>query len=105
MFVLTAGLLPFLVPEAYVFEVLVSYRHRCVADHLAASDYVQVIYPESDMAAFEAERLRQGRETVSRRTFVVDGFRHQSDVIRVELWYRFAEHAVGLSSRIGEACS
>jgi len=105
MFVLTAGLLPFLVPEAYVFEVLVSYRHRCVADHLAASDYVQVIYPESDMAAFEAERLRQGRETVSRRTFVVDGFRHQSDVIRVELWYRFAEHAVGLSSRIGEACN
>lgn len=104
MFVLTGGLLPFLVPEAYVFEALVSYRHRCVADYLAAADYVQVVYPDSKADAFEAERVRQGRERVSRRTLVVDGLRHQLQPIRVELWFRLAEQPVRLSSRIGDAC-
>lgn len=104
MLVLTGGRLPYLVPDSYVFEKLVSYRHACRPEVAAAADYIQVVYPESEVGSVAAERERQGRQLVSHRSFAATGFRDAPVTINVELWYRLADGPIPLPGRVGGAC-
>lgn len=84
----TGGLLPHLLPEAYVLEQLVSYRHDCKPALEPIADYAQIIYVANDTANIARERERQGREVVAQFTLEADGLRDKPLLLVVEIWYR-----------------
>lgn len=86
----TGGLLPHLLPEAYVLEQLVSYRHDCKPALEPIADYAQVIYVANDAANIARERERQGREVVAQFALEADGLRVRPLPLVVEVWYRRA---------------
>ncbi|HTP97737.1 MAG TPA: hypothetical protein VMN56_00340 [Casimicrobiaceae bacterium] len=100
----TGGMLPYLLPESYVFEQLVSYRHRCKPALEPLADYAQVIYDETNAEAIEGERIRQGREVIARFTLTADGLRAKPLPLAVEIWYRPSRAPNPLPSKAGEPC-
>ena len=98
------GLLPFLLPDAYVLEQLVSYRHGCRIAPEPLADYLQVIYVEEDSEAIARERMQQGREVIGRWTFVADGLREKPQALAVEIWYRPSAIPLTLPETIGAPC-
>lgn len=74
-----AGALPWELPDAYVFEPLVSFRHRCGFDGRMGADYIQIIWPrhgsvEGQLGAVSGARL------VSHAAIVFDGSPQNFDV-------------------------
>ena len=55
----TGGALPYLLPEAYVLEHLVSFRHHCKPALEPLADYAQVIYDADTAETVARERVRQ----------------------------------------------
>lgn len=104
LLVSTGGLLPYLMPEAYVFEQLVSYRHDCKAALEPLADYVQAIFPSDQSARFAEERMRLGRESIARFTFDADGLRNEPQTIVVEVWYRASDAPNSLPPKLRGAC-
>lgn len=100
----TGGLLPYLLPEAYTLEKLVSYRPHCEIALEPLADYVQVIYRGADVAAVAAERSRRDRELLAQEVLRIDGLLPRPDELYVELWYRRSTAANRLPPRIGDAC-
>jgi len=98
------GLLPFLLPDAYVLEQLVSYRHRCRVPLEPLADYLQVIYADEHRESIARERVRQNREAIGRWTFVADGLRDKPRVVAVEIWYRASTIPLNLPETIGAPC-
>ena len=98
------GLLPFLLPDAYVLEQLVSYRHRCRVSLEPLADYLQVIYADEHRESIARERVRQNREAIGRWTFVADGLRDKPRVVAVEIWYRASTIPLNLPETIGAPC-
>jgi hypothetical protein len=105
MLVLTGGLLPYLLPDAYTLERLVSFRHACAPDLRLMADYEQVVYPRDAGDAFAAERRRRNAEVVSSYELVVDGVQAHAATIVVEMWYAPAQSDVVLPRRIDEPCT
>jgi len=100
----TGGMLPYLLPSAYVLETLVTYRHHCKPDLDLLADYVQVIYRGEQVAAIEAELLRRGQDRVARETIRVDGFTPHPYDVNVDLWYRRSNAPNPLPAKIGDPC-
>jgi hypothetical protein len=68
-----AGIMPFYYPDAYIYEILVSYRHHCRYDWKYDADYVNIIYP---LHGPLDKQLSQGFEhfsLVSSYTFEFEG--------------------------------
>jgi hypothetical protein len=84
----TGGALPYHLPEAYVLEQLVSYRHRCKPPLEPLADYAQVIYVAHAAEEVARERSRMGRDVVARFTLEADGLRESPMPLVVEIWYR-----------------
>jgi len=100
----TGGLLPHLLPEAYVLEQLVSYRHDCKPALEPIADYAQVIYAANDAANIAREREKQGREVVAQFTLEADGLRDKPLPLVVEIWYRPASASNPLPPMVRGPC-
>jgi hypothetical protein len=100
----TGGALPYHLPEAYVLEQLVSFRHDCKPFLEPLADYAQVIYDTGTAEDVARERARQQREVVARFTLVADGLREKPLPLAIEIWYRRAEIPNPLPRRIGDPC-
>jgi hypothetical protein len=100
----TGGMLPYRLPDAYVLEMLASYRHRCRPDLAAMADYQQVIYPAAASDQVAAERRAQGQELVHRQTFRADGLRAEPLELALEIWYQPNPQPLTLPSTIARPC-
>jgi arabinofuranosyltransferase len=80
-----AGLLPWRLPEAYVFEDLVSWRRACFPDrrqHAALADYVHLMTPWFGPPAEQLPGPADRWETIWQRTALFDGERQTWMVMR-----------------------
>jgi hypothetical protein len=71
-----AGLLPWRLPEAYVFEDLVSWRRACFPDrrrHALLADYVHLVTPWSGTVAEQLPGPSDRWEQIWQRTTLFDG--------------------------------
>lgn len=68
-----AGILPYYLRDSYVFEDLVSYRHRCHASTLASADYVHLITPRHGTVREQLGTLVASLTLVSDRRIPFDG--------------------------------
>ena len=100
----TGGILPFLLPEAYVLEHLVSFRHACKPALEPLADYAQVIYVADTADMVARERARQQRDVVARFTMEADGLRDRPMPLVIEIWHRKSALANPLPSGIREPC-
>jgi hypothetical protein len=100
----TGGALPYHLPEAYVLEQLVSYRHRCKPPLEPLADYAQVIYAAPTAHEVARERSRTGREVVARFTLEADGLRQSPMPLAVEIWYRPNDMANPIPSTVHAPC-
>jgi len=100
----TGGALPYLLPEAYVLEHLVSFRHHCKAALEPLADYAQVIYDADTVETVAQERGRQQREVVARFTVHADGLREKPMPLVIEIWHRAMPAPNPLPSRVREPC-
>jgi hypothetical protein len=100
----TGGALPFLLPEAYVLEHLMSFRHDCKPLLEPLADYAQVIYVADTADTVAHERARQQRDVVARFTMEADGLRDRPMPLVIELWYRKSSLPNPLPSRVREQC-
>jgi len=86
---LTGGTLPYLLPSAYVFETLVSYRHHCGGDLASAADYVQLIQnadaPVSPAARFGVDA--RNWQLVSKHVIEATGLQEKPYRLRIDIWY------------------
>lgn len=104
--VLTGGTLPYRLPEAYVLESLVSYRHRCSVGNLASfADYVQVVQnadaPSSSAQLFGGDAAWQ---LISKHEITVDGLQNKPYRLRVDIWYQERPAPLILPQRINAPC-
>ncbi|MFO1305781.1 MAG: hypothetical protein U1F54_18795 [Burkholderiales bacterium] len=100
----TGGRLPFLLPDAYVFEQLVSYRHECKPALEPLADYSQVIYDANESTEVARQRVLQGREVVARFELEASGLRAEPLPLVIEIWYRAAEAPNPLPPRLSGQC-
>jgi hypothetical protein len=80
-----AGLLPWLLPEAYVFEALVSWRRACPPEprqHALVADYVHLMTPWFGTLEEQLPGPPERWETVWQRTELFDGERQTWMVVR-----------------------
>jgi hypothetical protein len=103
MAVQTAGVLPFLVPDAYVLELLVSYRHACPSPHQAAADYWQVFrdVPSGDDGPLPAPA---GWDLISVHNVDVTVLAQSPHRVAVELWFQPHPAEPSLPPTIDGAC-
>jgi hypothetical protein len=104
MAVQTAGVLPFFLPDAYVLELLVSYRHSCPSPHQAAADYWQVF---RDVPAGEEAPLPMpaGWYLISAHNVDVTALAQPPHRVSVELWFQPYPAEPRLPATINGACS
>ena len=88
--VLTGGTLPYDLPDAYVLETLVSYRHHCSANLASSADYVQVIQnadaPLGPRQIFGEED--RGWQLVSKHEITVRGLQDDPYRVRIDIWHQ-----------------
>jgi hypothetical protein len=101
----TGGILPYELPDAYVLEVLASYRHRCRPDIAAMADYQQVIYPAGERSQVEAARRASGQSLVAGDVVVADGLRPQPLPLAVQVWFVPNPAPLTLPPSIGGDCT
>ena len=80
-----AGLLPWRLPQAYIFEDLVSWRRACFPDHrqnAALADYVHLMTPWFGTLAEQLPGPADRWETIWQRTELFDGERQTWMVVR-----------------------
>jgi hypothetical protein len=92
------GALPWELPQAYVFEQLVSFRHRCAVDGRKAADYIQVMWPRHGPLESQLEAV-PGARLVSHTAIVFDGRMENLDVF-------FNPHPISnpLPGRVDQPC-
>jgi hypothetical protein len=100
----TGGTLPYELPDAYVLEVLASYRHRCRPDIVAMADYQQVIYAADERAQVAAARRAIGQTLVASDVVVADGWRPKPLPLAVEIWFVPNPAPLTLPPAIGGEC-
>jgi len=100
----TGGMLPYMLPDAYVLEMLASYRHRCRPELAAMADYHQVVYAAQDRADVENRRVASGQTLVSRQTVVAGGVLDSPLELLLEIWHEPNPSPLTLPRAIGEAC-
>jgi hypothetical protein len=100
----TGGMLPYMLPDAYVLEMLASYRHRCRPELAAMADYQQVAYSAQDRADVEKRRIASGQTLVSRQTVVADGLLDAPLELTLEIWHEPNPSPLTLPRTIGDAC-
>jgi hypothetical protein len=98
-------MLPYLLPDAYVLELLASYRHNCQPDLAAMADYQQVAYATHDRDDVEQRRIASGQTLVNRQTIVADGLRKSPLDLTLDIWYAPNPSPLTLPRTIGEACA
>jgi hypothetical protein len=103
---LTGGMLPYLLPTAYVYEALVSYRRQCNLDPRPAADYMQVIHSEANPKS-PAELFGENAGSwtlISKHVIKATGLEFKPYGLRVDIWYNRAPQPLMLSSRIDLPC-
>ena len=104
--VLTGGILPYYLPEAYTLETLVSYRHHCEANLVSSADYIQFIQdadaPSSIVQHYGSEAAAW--TLVSKHEMTVQGLQDKPFRLRVDIWYQQRPGPVTLPSGINEPC-
>jgi hypothetical protein len=68
-----AGLMPYQLREAYIYEDLVSYRRECRYDWGLSADYLHIVAPRHGETASQLPRPEASYELVSRRRIVFNG--------------------------------
>jgi arabinofuranosyltransferase len=68
-----AGVVPWLIPDAYVYEVLASARHDCEIDAKYHADYVQLISPRMGTPETAFPSGWTEADVISRRSMIFDG--------------------------------
>ena len=103
MAVQTAGVLPFFLPDAYVLELLVSYRHLCPSPHQAAADYWQVF---RDLPAGEAAAAPMPPHwyLISAHNVDVTALTQPPHRVSVELWFQPYPAEPRLPATVDGAC-
>ena len=88
--VLTGGTLPYSLPDAYILETLVSYRHHCSGNFALFADYVQIIQnadaPLGPRQIFGEED--RGWELVSKHELTVRGLQDNHYRVRIDIWHQ-----------------
>jgi arabinofuranosyltransferase len=74
-----AGVLPWELPNAYVLEQLVSFRHRCEVDRRKVADYFTVIWPREGPLEAQLDGV-PGARLVGHAAIVFDGEAQNFDV-------------------------
>lgn len=94
-----AGRLPAAMPEAYVFEALVSYRHHCHGPWTAYADYIQLLTPRHGDRAAQLGPVAGSARLVESRQLRFDGTDES-----FEVWFNPHPLPMSLPSRVGGSC-
>jgi hypothetical protein len=104
--VLTGGLLPYHLPEAYTLETLVSYRHRCHIDLPRFADYAQLVQnADAPSASVPLSGAGEGWQLISKHELTADGWQNKPFRLRVDVWYHSDPLPVPLPARVDQPCA
>lgn len=105
LFVRTGGMVPWVVPDSYVLEELVSFRHRCRPDLEPMADYVQMIYSGRDAPAAETMRKQQGRTVIAHDVLMAGGLWPEPMEVHVATWFGPTRQGLILPERVDMPCT
>jgi hypothetical protein len=103
LLVMTGGTLPYLLPDAYVLELLVSYRHRCKPELYPLADYLQVVHKQNESVSLPNAGGEQWKR-VSSHPFSARGLEANAIDGVVEIWFRRNHSPLTLPADINGAC-
>lgn len=103
LLVMTGGTLPYLLPDAYVLELLVSYRHRCKPELYPLADYLQVVHKQNESVSLPNADAEQW-ERVSSHSFNARGLETNAIDGVVEIWFRRNHSSLTLHADINGVC-
>ena len=105
LLVMTGGTLPYLLPDAYVLELLISYRHRCKPALYPFADYLQVVHRENEPIKLPGSGVDAGEwERISSHRFSAQGLEKAPIDGVVEIWFRRNHSPLTLPADINGAC-
>jgi arabinofuranosyltransferase len=92
-----AGILPYYMPDAHVFEVLVSFRKKCKIDEINSADYVHLVFPgdgtlEDQLGDFHGE-------LIDSQVIIFNGAKQN-----FEVWFNYNPIDNQLSAKVNDAC-
>ena len=103
--VMTGGTLPYLLPDAYVLEPLISYRHRCKPELYPFADYLQVVHKANESIQLPNAGSDAGPwERISAHSFAAQGLQKDPIDAVVEIWFRRNHSPPTLPTDINGPC-
>ncbi len=105
VFILPGGVMPYFYPEAYIYETLVSYRHRCSYVLFESADYLQLIYPaaQADYPTKVFEHRVANWERISAHKIVARGYAPPME-LAIDLYYQRRPAPNRLPPKIYQSC-
>jgi len=105
LLVMTGGILPYLLPDSYVLESLVSYRHQCKPELYRFADYVQVVHKAGESIQLPLDGAnREPWQRISAHAFTVRGLHRDPIDAVVEIWFRQNHSPLTLPPDIDGPC-
>jgi len=94
------GLVPYLIPDAYVYEGLISYRKHCARRWSEFANYTMILYPRHGDLETQLGSLSVNGQMIGERVVRFDG-----SLEHFQVWYNPQPKTITLPARISDQCT